>query len=48
MLLERMAAGELSTRHLATHVMPLDDGVRGYKMFKTKEDRCLRAVFAIT
>jgi threonine dehydrogenase-like Zn-dependent dehydrogenase len=47
MLLERMAAGELSTRHLATHVMPLDEGARGYEMFKAKEDRCLRAVFTV-
>jgi threonine dehydrogenase-like Zn-dependent dehydrogenase len=45
MLLERMERGELVTEHLATHVMPLEDGPRGYEMFKTKEDGCLRAVF---
>lgn len=45
MLLERMQRGELVTEHLATHVMPLDDGPRGYEMFKTKEDGCVRAVF---
>ena len=45
MLLERMAAGELVTEHLATHVMPLEDGPRGYAMFKDKTDGCVRAVF---
>jgi threonine dehydrogenase-like Zn-dependent dehydrogenase len=45
MLLERMQRGELVTEHLATHVMPLDEGPRGYEMFKTKEDGCVRAVF---
>jgi threonine dehydrogenase-like Zn-dependent dehydrogenase len=45
MLLERMAAGELTTEHLATHVMPLDEAPRGYEMFKEKEDGCVRAVF---
>ncbi|MDR7276828.1 threonine dehydrogenase-like Zn-dependent dehydrogenase [Catenuloplanes atrovinosus] len=45
MLLDRMARGELVTEHLATHVMPLDRGVEGYRMFKDKEDGCVRAVF---
>jgi threonine dehydrogenase-like Zn-dependent dehydrogenase len=45
MLLERMERGELVTEHLATHVMSLEDGPRGYEMFKNKEDGCLRAVF---
>ncbi|GAB7039305.1 MULTISPECIES: zinc-dependent alcohol dehydrogenase [Catenuloplanes] len=45
MLLERMARGELVTEHLATHVMPLDRGPEGYRMFKDKEDGCVRAVF---
>jgi threonine dehydrogenase-like Zn-dependent dehydrogenase len=45
MLLERIAAGQLDTRHLATHEMPLDDGPRGYEMFKNKEDGCVRVVF---
>jgi len=45
MLLERMERGELVTEHLATHVMPLDDAPRGYRMFKDKEDNCVRAVF---
>jgi threonine dehydrogenase-like Zn-dependent dehydrogenase len=45
MLLERMQRDELTTEHLATHVMPLDDGPDGYRMFKNKEDGCVRAVF---
>jgi len=45
MLLERMAAGELVTEHLATHVMPLTEGPQGYAMFKEKTDGCVRAVF---
>jgi threonine dehydrogenase-like Zn-dependent dehydrogenase len=45
MLLQRMARGELVTEHLATHVMPLDAGPEGYRIFKEKEDNCVRAVF---
>lgn len=45
MLLERMARGELVTEHLATHTMSLDDGQRGYDIFKDKADGCVRTVF---
>lgn len=45
MLLQRMAKGELSTSHLATHVMPLDEAPEGYALFKSKGDGCVRAVF---
>ncbi|GAA1081881.1 hypothetical protein [Pseudonocardia alni] len=45
MLLGRIANGEITTSHLATHVMSLDDGPRGYDMFKNKKDGCVRAVF---
>lgn len=44
-ILRHIAEGELSTEHLATHVMPLDQGPRGYQMFKEKQDGCVRAVF---
>ena len=44
-ILERMSRGEVRTEHLATHVMPLEDGSKGYEMFKTKADGCVRAVF---
>jgi threonine dehydrogenase-like Zn-dependent dehydrogenase len=47
MLLERMAAGELKTAHLATHVMPLDEGPHGYDIFKNKKDDCVRTVFQL-
>ncbi|OLR93490.1 zinc-dependent alcohol dehydrogenase [Actinokineospora bangkokensis] len=46
MLLDRIAAGELSTEQFATHVLPLEDGQRGYDLFKEKDDDCVRAVFA--
>jgi threonine dehydrogenase-like Zn-dependent dehydrogenase len=45
MLLDRIAKGELSTSHLATHVLPLEEGAHGYQMFKEKTDGCVRAVF---
>jgi threonine dehydrogenase-like Zn-dependent dehydrogenase len=45
MLLQRMARGELQTRHLATHVMPLAKAVNGYDLFKNRKDGCVRAVF---
>ena len=45
MLLDRMARGELVTEHLATHVMPLAEAPEGYRIFKEKEDNCVRSVF---
>jgi threonine dehydrogenase-like Zn-dependent dehydrogenase len=45
MLLERMERGEIVTEYLATHVMPLDDAPEGYRLFKDKEDDCVRSVF---
>jgi threonine dehydrogenase-like Zn-dependent dehydrogenase len=45
MLLDRIARGDLDTRHLVSHEMSLDDAPRGYEMFKNKEDGCVRAVF---
>jgi threonine dehydrogenase-like Zn-dependent dehydrogenase len=45
MLLERIAAGEISTRHLVTHELSLDEGALGYDLFKHKKDGCVRAVF---
>jgi threonine dehydrogenase-like Zn-dependent dehydrogenase len=44
-ILERMSRDEVRTEHLATHVMSLEDGPKGYRMFKEKEDGCVRAVF---
>ena len=45
MLLERMRRGELTTEHLATHRMALDEAPQGYAMFREKSDGCVRAVF---
>lgn len=39
-ILDRMAKGEITAEHLATHIMPLSDGPRGYSMFKDKTDGC--------
>lgn len=36
MLLDRIARGDLDTRHLVTHQMSLDDAPRGYEMFKQR------------
>ncbi|NGY64271.1 glutathione-dependent formaldehyde dehydrogenase [Lentzea sp. NEAU-D13] len=47
MLLDRIASGDLATNHLATHVMPLSEGARGYELFKKKEDECVRSVFRL-
>jgi threonine dehydrogenase-like Zn-dependent dehydrogenase len=44
-LLDYVGRGELDTAALATHRMPLSDAVRGYDMFKSKQDGCIRAVF---
>lgn len=45
MLLHRMARDELRTEHLATHRLPLEDGPRGYALFRDRADGCVRAVF---
>jgi threonine dehydrogenase-like Zn-dependent dehydrogenase len=45
MLLERIAHGEIDPSYLATHPIPLDEGPRGYDIFKHKKDGCVRAVF---
>ncbi len=44
-LLQHVANGELDTAALATHIMPLEDSVHGYEIFKEKEDGCIRSVF---
>ncbi|AWB90045.1 zinc-dependent alcohol dehydrogenase [Salinibacterium hongtaonis] len=45
MLLERISRGQISTDHLVTHQMSLEQSPRGYEMFKNKEDGCVRALF---
>jgi threonine dehydrogenase-like Zn-dependent dehydrogenase len=45
MLLDRVAKGEISSAHLVTHELSLDDGAKGYDLFKHKKDGCVRAIF---
>ncbi|MDP9363871.1 MAG: glutathione-dependent formaldehyde dehydrogenase [Chloroflexota bacterium] len=45
-LLEHAAKGELDPSYLVTHRMSLEEGPRGYELFKHKQDGCVRAVFA--
>ena len=45
-MLEHVQAGELDPSFLLTHRMSLEDGPRGYELFKEKQDGCLRAAFA--
>jgi len=44
-ILQHIADGEISTEHLATHLLTLDQGPQAYQMFKNKDDGCARAVF---
>jgi len=44
-LFEHVQKGELDPAVLITHDMPLEESVRGYEMFKDKQDGCVRAVF---
>ena len=41
----RMKAVAVKAEHLGRQVMSLDDGPRGYNMFRRKEDGCVRTVF---
>jgi threonine dehydrogenase-like Zn-dependent dehydrogenase len=44
-LLEYAQRGELDPSYLLTHTMPLDDGPKGYALFKKKSEGCLRVAF---
>lgn len=44
-LLDLASQGELNTAFMATHRFSLEEAPRGYEMFKTKEDGCVRSVF---
>ena len=43
-LLERMQKGEIDPSFVITHPLPLEEAPRGYKMFRDKEDDCLKVV----
>ena len=45
-LLDHAAKGELDPSFLATHRFSLEDSPKGYEMFRSKVEGCVRAVFA--
>ena len=44
-LLDYSEKGQLDASFMMTHKMPLEEAVKGYELFKKKEDGCVRAVF---
>jgi threonine dehydrogenase-like Zn-dependent dehydrogenase len=45
-MFEHVQKGELDPTFLITHRMSLEDAPRGYDLFKSKDEGCVRAVFA--
>jgi threonine dehydrogenase-like Zn-dependent dehydrogenase len=43
-LLQRITEGEIDPSFVITHRMTLDDAPQGYKMFRDKEDECIKIV----
>jgi threonine dehydrogenase-like Zn-dependent dehydrogenase len=43
-LLERIERGEIDPSFVITHHLPLDEAPRGYRMFRDKQDDCLKVV----
>ncbi|MDQ2829666.1 MAG: glutathione-dependent formaldehyde dehydrogenase [Chloroflexota bacterium] len=43
-LLERVQKGEIDPSFIITHHLPLDEAPHGYKMFRDKEDDCMKVV----
>ncbi len=43
-LLERVQRREIDASFVITHTLPLDDAPRGYRMFRDKEDACIKVV----
>jgi threonine dehydrogenase-like Zn-dependent dehydrogenase len=43
-LLERIQQGEIDPGFVITHTLPLDEAPQGYKMFRDKEDDCMKVV----
>ena len=44
-LLERIARGEIDPSDLATHRLPLEQAQRGYDLFASRKEGCMRVVF---
>ena len=43
-LLDRVEQGEIDPSFVITHRLPLDDAPHGYKIFREKDDRCIKVV----
>jgi len=43
-LLERIQNGEIDPSFIITHTLPLDEAPRGYKIFRDKQDNCIKVV----
>jgi threonine dehydrogenase-like Zn-dependent dehydrogenase len=43
-LLERIENGEIDPSFIITHRLPLEEAPRGYRMFRDKEDGCIKVV----
>ncbi|MBD1914228.1 MULTISPECIES: zinc-dependent alcohol dehydrogenase [unclassified Leptolyngbya] len=43
-LLERIQNGEIDPSFIITHTMPLDEAPRGYKIFRDKQESCIKVV----
>jgi threonine dehydrogenase-like Zn-dependent dehydrogenase len=43
-LLERIQRGEIDPSFVITHRLPLHEAPRAYRMFRDKEDNCLKVV----
>ncbi len=43
-LLERVQRGEIDPSFVITHRLPLDEAPHGYKIFRDKEDHCIKVV----
>jgi len=44
-ILDHIAKGELESSYLITHKLSLEEGPRGYDLFKNKKEGCVRSVF---
>jgi threonine dehydrogenase-like Zn-dependent dehydrogenase len=43
-LLDRIERGEIDPSFVITHRLPLDDAPRAYKMFRDKQDHCIKVI----
>ncbi len=43
-LLDKIEKGEIRPEMIITHRLKLDDAPRGYKMFRDKEDNCIKVI----